>query len=176
MQLFLKILFYTRILVCFGSTLILIPSFGPVPNVILCSGASYHLWYYRLGMVLYGTISRLSFGYGTIWNNISARYHCNNIAVTTTNADISAKCNTIVHDNNCGTECNTIFWLWVSRVGSRLWLCRKFLGLNPACGCAKGFQGRILRLKEPNEILSLGQLLNEIILLAAPNAFPDSFF
>ena len=27
------------------------------------------------------------------------------ITVTTTNADTSAKCNTVVHDNICGTKC-----------------------------------------------------------------------
>ena len=28
----------------------------------------------------------------------------------TTNADTSAKCNTIVHDNNCRTKCNNNDW------------------------------------------------------------------
>ena len=46
----------------------------------------------------------LSFGYSTICNIILARHHCNNITVMTTNADTSAKCNTIVHDNICGTN------------------------------------------------------------------------
>ena len=43
----------------------------------------------------------LSFGYSTKCNIILARHQCNNIAVTTTNVDTSAKCNTVLHDNTC---------------------------------------------------------------------------
>ena len=34
------------------------------------------------------------------------RHHSNNMTVTITNADTSAKYNTVVHDNICGTKCN----------------------------------------------------------------------
>ena len=60
-----------------------------------------------LGVVLRVT---LSFGYGTKCNNISARHHCNNIAVSDTQADTRAKCNTVVHDNICGTKCSNNDW------------------------------------------------------------------
>ena len=52
----------------------------------------------------------LSFGYGTKFNNILALKHCNNITVTTTNVDTSAKCNTVVYDNTCCTKCNNNDW------------------------------------------------------------------
>ena len=55
------------------------------------------------GQLLFVT---LSFGYGTKCNNILARHHCNNISVTTTDSDTSAKCKTVVHDKICGTKCN----------------------------------------------------------------------
>ena len=48
----------------------------------------------------------LSVRYGTKCNHILTWHHCNNIAVTTTNAYTSAKCNTVVHDNTCCTKCN----------------------------------------------------------------------
>ena len=51
-----------------------------------------------------------SFVYGTKCNNILDRYYCNNIAVTTTKADTSAKCNTVVHDSTCCTKCNNNDW------------------------------------------------------------------
>ena len=51
----------------------------------------------------------LLFVYGTKYNNILARNHFNNIAVTTNNADTSAKCNTVVHDNTC-TKCYNNDW------------------------------------------------------------------
>ena len=51
----------------------------------------------------------LSLVYGTKFNNILGRNHCNNIEFTTTNVDTSAKCNTVVHDNTC-TKCNNNDW------------------------------------------------------------------
>ena len=47
----------------------------------------------------------LSFVYGTKCNNILDRHNCNNIAVTTTKADTSAKCNTVVYASTCCTKC-----------------------------------------------------------------------
>ena len=52
----------------------------------------------------------LSFGHGTKCNNILARHHCNNIAVTRTNANPSAKCSTVVQGSICGIECNNYDW------------------------------------------------------------------
>ena len=49
----------------------------------------------------------LSFGYGSKYNNIFARHHSRNIAVITTNGDINANYNTVVHNNVCGTKCNS---------------------------------------------------------------------
>ena len=46
----------------------------------------------------------LSFGFGTQCNNILVQHHCNKIAVTTTNADTSARCNTVVNNNICGAN------------------------------------------------------------------------
>ena len=43
------------------------------------------------------------FWHGAI-TKYTARYHCNNIAVTTTNTDTNAKANTFLHDNICGTK------------------------------------------------------------------------
>ena len=48
----------------------------------------------------------LLFGYSTKCNNTLAQHHCNNIAVTTINADTSDKCNIILHNNTCCTKCN----------------------------------------------------------------------
>ena len=56
----------------------------------------------------------LSFWYSTKRSNILAQHHCNNIAVTTINADTSAKCNIIVHDNTCSTKCNNKDWSYSS--------------------------------------------------------------
>ena len=50
----------------------------------------------------------LTFGYGTKCNNILARRHCNNNAVTTT----SAKCNTVVYDNTCTKYKNDLGLFW----------------------------------------------------------------
>ena len=51
----------------------------------------------------------LSFKYSTKCNNILAQHHCNNIAVSDTHANTSAKCNTVVLDI-CGTKCNNNDW------------------------------------------------------------------
>ena len=52
----------------------------------------------------------LSFQYCSKYNNILAQHHCNNITVTTTNANTSTKCNTVVHDITCCTKCNNNNW------------------------------------------------------------------
>ena len=75
-------------------------SLGLVSNVVLCSGVGYHLWYYRLfrhQMYHYAWVPYYC-------NNIFSRHICNNISVTTIEADTSAKCNTVVHDNICGNK------------------------------------------------------------------------
>ena len=51
-----------------------------------------------------------------------------------------------------GIKCSTFTWPWVFRVRSCVWLCRGFLGLNPASGCVVDFQSRIL-ITVPNIIL-----------------------
>ena len=43
-----------------------------------------------------------------------AQHHGNNIAVTDINADACANCNTVVHDNICGTKCNDNNWSYNS--------------------------------------------------------------
>ena len=43
-----------------------------------------------------------------IW--FGARHHCKDIVVTTTNTDTSAKYDTVVHVNICGTKCNNNNW------------------------------------------------------------------
>ena len=74
-------------------------------NTIAWSNTKYDtiLWS-RLPFVM------LSFGYSTKCNNILVWHHYNTIAVTTTNVNTSAKCNTIVHNNTFCTKFNNNDW------------------------------------------------------------------
>ena len=92
---------------------------GTVLFVTLCL-VKYQLLHYGLNMVTDTDIWQytghcqllfvmLLFGYSTKCNNVLAQRHCNNIVATTTNADTSTKCNTIVHDI-CSIKCNNNDW------------------------------------------------------------------
>ena len=80
----------------------------PVPKVILFwhaittkYTARYQMWYYVLGSVL----------------NVIISWHSTNVTIlrsTTTNGDISTKCNPVVKDSICGTKCNNNNWSYPS--------------------------------------------------------------
>ena len=70
-------------------------------STIAWSGTEYDAMFWTV------TICNAIVWYGTKCDNVLARHHRNNIGV---NADTNAKCNTVVHDNICGTKCNNNVW------------------------------------------------------------------
>ena len=91
-------------------------------NTVVWSGTNYNTIAWsstKCDTIFWGWLPfvTLSFSYVTKCNNILAWDQCNNIAVMTTNSDISSKCNTVVHENTCCTKCNNNDWSYPGNSG-----------------------------------------------------------